>query len=70
MRGEIEFRKEERQRAEGLVLNKSVVDDVLAKAASIDLQIARWSTPLATTRSPLSMIAGGSPISVRATARS
>ena len=39
MPGEIEFRKEERQRADRLVLSKSVVDEVLATAASIGINV-------------------------------
>ncbi len=39
MPGEIEFRKEERQRAEGIVLSKSVVDEVLATAAAIGVNL-------------------------------
>jgi LDH2 family malate/lactate/ureidoglycolate dehydrogenase len=39
MPGEIEFRKEERQRKDGIVLGKSVVDEVLATAAAIGITV-------------------------------
>lgn len=41
MPGEIEFRKEERQRAEGVVLSRSVIDEVVATATSIGIKVAR-----------------------------
>lgn len=37
MPGEIEFRKEKKQRAEGIVLGKSVVDEVMAVAAELGI---------------------------------
>ena len=41
MPGEIEFRKEERQRAEGLLVGTSVIDDVLATAAALGIVVGR-----------------------------
>jgi LDH2 family malate/lactate/ureidoglycolate dehydrogenase len=41
MPGEIEFRNEERQRAEGIQLSRSVVDEVLAVAAEIGIAVER-----------------------------
>ena len=40
MPGEIEFRKEAQQRAQGIVLSKSVVGEVLATATSIGVQVS------------------------------
>lgn len=39
MPGEIEFRKEKAQRAEGLILSRSVVDEVLSSAADLGITI-------------------------------
>ncbi|HVY42710.1 MAG TPA: Ldh family oxidoreductase [Hyphomicrobiaceae bacterium] len=41
MPGEIEFRKEARQRAEGIVLGRSVVDEVLKAAKDLGITVAR-----------------------------
>ncbi len=41
MPGEIEFRKEKRQRAEGILLTKSVIDDVIASAESLGITVER-----------------------------
>jgi LDH2 family malate/lactate/ureidoglycolate dehydrogenase len=41
MPGEIEFRKEQAQRAQGIALSRSVVDEVLAAAAGLGLVVER-----------------------------
>jgi len=41
MPGEIEFRKEKKQRAEGIFLSRSVVDELLASAVSVNLKLDR-----------------------------
>ena len=41
MPGEIEFRKEKRQRCEGILLSRSVVDEVLAVAADLGVAVER-----------------------------
>lgn len=41
MPGEIEFRKEQRQRAEGIILTRSVVDEVIDSAKSLGITIEK-----------------------------
>jgi len=41
MPGEIEFRKEQQRRAAGISLSRSVVDEVLAVATNLGLDVVR-----------------------------